>query len=155
MMTLPGIILRPADTADLERLLEIAASSPGAPLWSSSTWQQILQSPTTGAQRIVLIAESPGQRVGFGVLGLADDNAEIESLAVTEEWRRRGIARQICNDLLGWARARHAKHASLEVRVSNAGARALYLSLGFREIALRRGYYRDPEEDALVMTMDL
>jgi ribosomal-protein-alanine N-acetyltransferase len=41
------------------------------------------------------------------------------------------------------------------VRVSNAAARALYESLGFREVAVRRGYYRDPEEDAVVMTLDL
>lgn len=154
-MTLPGIILRSAEATDLQRLLGMAASSPGAPVWSSSIWQQILRSPDAGVHRIVLIAESVNQCVGFGVLGLAGDNAEIESLAVSAEWRRRGIARQICTDLMGWARARRAKHASLEVRVSNTAAHALYLSLGFREVALRRGYYRDPEEDALVMTIDL
>lgn len=154
-MTPPGIILRPAEATDLQRLLEIAASSPGAPLWSSSTWQQILQSPDAGVHRIVLIAESMTKFVAFGVLGLAGDNAEIESLAVIAEWRRRGVARRICADLLGWARARHARHASLEVRVSNTAAHALYVSLGFRDVALRRGYYRDPQEDAVVMTADL
>jgi ribosomal-protein-alanine N-acetyltransferase len=46
-------------------------------------------------------------------------------------------------------------HASLEVRVSNTAARALYESLGFYEVAVRRGYYRDPEEDAFVMTTRL
>jgi [ribosomal protein S18]-alanine N-acetyltransferase len=154
-MTLPGIILRPAEITDLQRLLALVESSPGAPRWTTFTWQQILRSPDAGVHRIVLLAESLNGSVGFGVLGLAGDDAEIESLAVTEEWRRRGIARQLCVDLLNWARARCAKHASLEVRVSNAAARALYHSLGFREVAVRRGYYRDPEEDALVMTTDL
>lgn len=148
----PGIIVRPADSTDLQRLLAITESSPGAPRWSSSTWEKILQSPDMGAQRLVLIAESTNECVGFGVVGLAADTAEIESLAVSAEWRRRGIARQLCADLLNWARARHATEASLEVRLSNDPARNLYESLGFQKNALRRGYYRDPEENALVMT---
>lgn len=154
-MALPGIILRPADATDLERLLAMTENSPGAPRWSPSTWRQILQSPAAGVQRLVLIADSVNESVGFGVLGLTADDAEIESLAVISEWRRRGIARQLCTDLLNWARARNAEHASLEVRVSNAAARSLYSSLGFHEVTVRRSYYRDPEEDALMMTKEL
>jgi ribosomal-protein-alanine N-acetyltransferase len=93
--------------------------------------------------------------VGFAVLGLAADDAEIESLAVSTSWRRRGIAKRLCKDLLGWAHARGARRTSLEVRVSNTAARALYESLGFHEVAVRRGYYQDPEENALVMTIKL
>lgn len=153
-MTPAGIILRPADSTDLERIVELTQSAPGAPRWSPSTWQQILRFPST-ASRLVLIAESADQCVGFGVVGLAADTAEIESLAVTADWRRQGIARQLCSDLLDWARARHATQASLEVRLSNIPARTLYESLGFEKNGIRRGYYRDPEEDALVMTMIL
>lgn len=153
-MNFPGIILRRAEATDLQRLIGVAENAPGAPRWSSSTWQQILRSPDA-VHRIVLIAESVNECVAFGVLGLAGDNAEIESLAVSAEWRRRGIGRDLCTHLLNWARARDAKVASLEVRVSNVAAHALYHSLGFREVALRRSYYRDPEEDALVMTRDL
>jgi [ribosomal protein S18]-alanine N-acetyltransferase len=150
-----GIIIRAAEPSDLEHLLALVENSPGAPRWSPATWHQILNSSKSGVERIVLIAESVNESVGFGVLGLAADDAEIESLAVTTAWRRQGIARRICEDLLGWARARGSTQASLEVRVSNAGARALYESLGFRVAAIRRRYYRDPEEDALVMTMEL
>jgi ribosomal-protein-alanine N-acetyltransferase len=106
-------------------------------------------------QRIVLIAESVNEGIGFGVLGRAGEEAEIESLAVTTAWRRHGIARRLCKDLLGWAHARGARHASLEVRVSNTAAQALYESLGFHQVAVRRSYYRDPEEDALVLTIKL
>jgi [ribosomal protein S18]-alanine N-acetyltransferase len=101
------------------------------------------------------MAESANECVGFGVVGLAADVAEIESLAVSADWRRQGIARLLCAHLLNWARARHATQASLEVRLTNIPARALYESLGFEKNAVRRGYYRDPEEDALVMTMVL
>ena len=154
-MSTPEIILRSAEISDLQRLLALAEGSPGAPRWALRTWRQVLGSPSTGAQRIVLIAESVNECVGFGVLGLVGDDAEIESLAVSTSWRRRGIARRLCEDLFGWARARGARRASLEVRVSNSAAQALYESLGFHEVATRRGYYRDPEEDALVMTTEL
>ena len=154
-MSTSGIILRAAENSDVQRLLALAEDCPGAPRWAPRTWQQVLESTQAGVQRIVLIAESVDKCVGFGVLGLAGDDAEIESLAVSPSWRRRGIARRLCHDLLGWARARAVRHASLEVRVSNTVARALYESLGFREAAVRRAYYRDPEEDAIVMTTKL
>ena len=154
-MSTHNILLRPAEALDLQQLLALAEDCPGAPRWAQRTWQQILESPASGAQRIVLLAQSVNECVGFGVLGLSADDAEIESLAVSTAWRRRGIARRLCHDLLGWARARGARHASLEVRVSNTAARSLYESLGFHEAAVRHGYYRDPEEDALVMTNEL
>jgi ribosomal-protein-alanine N-acetyltransferase len=154
-MLTPGILLRPAEPIDLRQLLALAEGCPGAPRWAPRTWQQVLESPQSGVQRIVLIAESVNECVGFAVLGLAADDAEIESLAVSTSWRRRGIAKRLCKDLLGWAHARGARRTSLEVRVSNTAARALYESLGFHEVAVRRGYYRDPEENALVMTIKL
>ncbi len=154
-MVTPGILLRSAEAFDLQRLLALAEDCPGAPRWAPRTWQQVLESPQMGVQRVVLIAETVNECVGFGVLGLAADDAEIESLAVSTSWRRRGIAKRLCKDLLGWAHARGARHTSLEVRVSNTTARALYESLGFHEVAVRRGYYRDPEEDAIVMTIKL
>ncbi len=154
-MWMPDILVRPAETFDLQRLLVLAESCPGAPRWEPRTWEQVLESPKAGGQRIILIAESVNECVGFGVLGFAADDAEIESLAVNTSWRRQGIARRLCQDLLNWARARGARHALLEVRVSNTAARALYESLGFHEVSVRRGYYREPEEDALVMTTGL
>jgi ribosomal-protein-alanine N-acetyltransferase len=150
-----GILLRPAEAPDVQRLLLLAEDCPGAPRWPLRIWQQILEAPPSGVQRIVLIAESVNECVGFAVSGLVADEAEIESLAVSTSWRRHGIARRLCVDLLGWAHARGARRASLEVRASNSAARALYESLGFHEVAVRAGYYRDPEEDALVMTTGL
>jgi ribosomal-protein-alanine N-acetyltransferase len=154
-MSSSGVIIRPAEVSDLQRLLALVEDSPGAPHWAPQTWRQVLEYPQTGVQRLVLIAESVNECVGFGVLGGTGEQAEIESLAVSTSWRRRGIARRLCADLLGWAHARGATQASLEVRISNTAARSLYESLGFHEVAIRRGYYRDPVEDALVMTARL
>ena len=154
-MSARGVFLRAAEISDLERLLALAEGSPGAPRWPRGTWRQVLEAPSAGVSRIVLIAESVNECVGFGVLGLAGDEAEIESLAVSSSWRRRGIARRLCKDLFDWARVRGARRASLEVRVSNTAARSLYQSLGLQDVAVRHGYYSDPEEDALVMTTEL
>jgi ribosomal-protein-alanine acetyltransferase len=135
--------------------MTLSAASPGAPAWKPQTWDSVIGSASADGQRLVLVAEADNQPVGFGVLGRAHDSAEIESLAVSPAFRRRGLGREICERLLAWARNRGATQAFLEVRVSNAAAQSLYESLGFQESGVRRAYYQDPDEDALVMTMAL
>lgn len=154
-MSSQEITVRSADTSDRDRLLALCMNCAGAPQWTAGTWQQVLESAATGRQRLVLAAESAGALAGFGVLGLSGEGAEIESLAVSVAWRRRGVGRRLCEELLIWARKQGAVEASLEVRVSNLPARSLYGLLGFREAGVRRGYYREPDEDALVMTTEL
>ncbi len=154
-MIFPEITFRSADGSDADRLISLSELSAGAPTWTRQTWQSVLASAGPEQQRLVLIAESANELVGFGVLGRAGESAEIESLAVSTAWRRRNIGRSICRELLEWARAHGTVEAFLEVRISNAAARALYSSMGFHEAATRRGYYRDPEEDALVMRLAL
>jgi ribosomal-protein-alanine N-acetyltransferase len=154
-MSSDEITLRFAEAADLDSLLTLAAAAPGAPQWTAHTWQQVFDSAATGEQRAVLLAESANELVGFGVVGYAAEQAEIESVAVSAAWRRRGVARLLCTEMLAWARAHGAREALLEVRISNAAARSLYASLGFRDAGIRRAYYHDPEEDAIVMTRAL
>ena len=149
------IFYRPADRADLDRLIGLAKDCPGAPHWTLATWSQVIDSASIGEQRILLVAESEGELIGFGVVGIAGDEAEIESLAVSSAARRQGIGRSLCEALMRWARMRGATRALLEVRVSNHTARALYESLGFQEAAVRRDYYREPDEDGLMMSRTL
>jgi ribosomal-protein-alanine N-acetyltransferase len=114
-----------------------------------------MDSVVEGEQRNILVAESEDGLIGFGVVGIAGEQAEIESLAVSVDARRQGIGRNLCEALIEWARMGGANGVLLEVRVSNHTARALYESLGFHEIAVRRGYYREPDEDGLTMTRAL
>ena len=148
------IHFRSADRADRDSLISLAEESPGAPRWTLTTWEQVLESAAKG-ERNVLIAVSEEGIVGFGVVGVAGEAAEIESLVVVEAARRQGIGRRLCEELMRWARTHASRRAVLEVRVSNRAARALYKSLGFREIAVRRAYYREPEEDGLMMAREL
>lgn len=78
------------------------------------------------------------------VLGEAD----MMNVAVAPEYRRRGIARKLVEELISRL---DAHSLTLEVRVSNENARRLYSSMGFQQVGLRRNYYEKPREDALIL----
>ena len=104
----------------------------------------------------VAFAAVEGERV-LGYIGmlLAPDEGQILNLAVLPEARRNGIAKALVARLLEEATARELASLSLEVRVSNAPAIRLYESCGFSIAGIRKGFYRRPIEDALVMTKTL
>jgi ribosomal-protein-alanine N-acetyltransferase len=149
------LTFRAGEDRDAQRLMWLAEGSPGAPHWTAATWDGVFVSAAEGQQRVVVIAEHRGEAVGFGVVGMRGDDAEIESVAVIAAWRRQRVGMWLCEQMMAWARERGAARMLLEVRVSNAAARALYASLGFQEEAVRRLYYRQPEEDAVMMARAL
>jgi ribosomal-protein-alanine N-acetyltransferase len=79
------------------------------------------------------------------------DELHINSLAVADAWRRRGLARALLRHVLADAAKAGARSATLEVRRSNEAARGLYEGLGFRVEGERPGYYQEPREDALIL----
>lgn len=94
----------------------------------------------------------PNAFAGYLLAWLGEEEGHLGNLAVAPEHRRAGVARALVEDLLAGARERGARSITLEVRVSNFAAQALYRAHGFRLAGLRRGYYRDTGEDALLMT---
>jgi ribosomal-protein-alanine N-acetyltransferase len=93
-----------------------------------------------------------GRIVGYAGMWVMVDEAHITTFAVDPAWRRRGVGDRILLELLDRAVERGARDATLEVRVSNLGARRLYEKFGFRPVGIRPHYYSDDSEDALVMT---
>ncbi len=93
--------------------------------------------------------------VAYGVAWTVVDELHIVNVAVAPRHRRQGIATSLTKEMIARGRAEGARMATLEVRSRNAGAIRLYHSLGFTAVAIRRGYYRDPPDDALVMARDL
>ena len=81
--------------------------------------------------------------------------AELESVVVAANARRAGIGRALCRAVLAWSRSQGATELVLEVRAASSAAVALYAGLGFTLTARRPRYYRDPDDDALLMRMDL
>ena len=79
------------------------------------------------------------------------DETDMMNLAVTPQFRRQGVGEALLNALVASLKELGSRCLTLEVRDSNGPARALYAKLGFAEVGRRRGYYRDPREDALIL----
>jgi len=144
--------IRPMTAGDLTRVLEIAASLPGLPLWPDSAYLGALN-PESTPRRIALVAAVAGNVEGFTVASLLPPQAELESIAVAAGSQRQGLGRVLFDALVNELRA--AGEVVLEVRASNHDALAFYRSAGFSQTGLRRAYYVDPIEDAVVMRLRL
>lgn len=131
--------------ADLEQVLEIERICHRNP-WSEAMFQRELDNPLS---RIDLLWRD-GFLAGFLCAWRVCEELSILNVATAPLMRRRGVARALLGQALERNRQAGLERALLEVRPSNQGAIALYLSFGFRQIDRRRGYYSDGE-DALVM----
>jgi ribosomal-protein-alanine N-acetyltransferase len=148
-------LIRRASPADLEAILAIAQACAEAPHWSHSVWLAALGGEQgRGSMRASFVAEADGAIVGFAVASRAGELAELESVAVSQSARRKGIGKALCQQVMDWSRD-GASELELEVRASSDGAQALYRSLGFVEQARRREYYRNPTDDAVLMVARL
>ena len=145
---------------DLLEVVEIEDLSGLSP-WGWDAYHRELQ---VGPDVIMLVARSGSHEenhgpekglAGFIVSRLIGGELHVNNVAVRAEFRRQGIAAQLLEAVLGWARGRGAGMAMLEVREGNRAAQALYSRCGFRTVGRRRGYYRQPLEDALLMSFSL
>jgi len=142
------IALRAAAPDDLESILTIQRASSGAASWSTDDYTAAFADEAA----VCLLAEDPvwERAAGFLVGRTVADEMEILNLAVGRDYRRQGIGRRLVGEALARAQARGARTCWLEVRAANRAAREFYQALGFREENRRRGYYRDPVDDAVV-----
>ena len=92
--------------------------------------------------------------VGYIGIWFMSDEAHIISIAVRNAYRRRGLGELLLQGSLELAMIRKSRVMSLEVRASNTGARALYEKYGFNKAGVRKGYYSDNSEDAVIMTTE-
>ena len=135
---------RPTDVTALAAIEVEAFSDP----WSTSAFTDVLRMPSARTTVMVNTSDVP---VAYCVLMTAADQGELANLAVAKRAHRQGLGAQLLADALDFAQARLVVSVYLEVRESNAAARALYRSKDFREIGRRKGYYQRPPEDALVL----
>jgi ribosomal-protein-alanine N-acetyltransferase len=148
-----------AEAARREDAAALAAlEADGSRLWSEGDFARAVDS--RASVLLVLRAGGRGAPPGSGVVGycafrVVADEMELLGLAVSPSARGRGHGRWLLGRALALARGRGARTAFLEVRPSNAAARGLYAAHGFAERGRRRGYYRDPPEDALLLARDL
>lgn len=149
-MNRPSVLLRPLRPTDLERIAQLEVELFGAAAWSRSMYEDELAQP----DRYYVAAEVAGNLVGYAGIALASD-AQVMTVGVTADQRRRGIATLLVADLVERARAGRSKQVFLEVRAGDLGAQELYRRAGFEPIGTRRRYYQPDGEDAVVMRLTL
>jgi len=137
------------DVDDIAAIERRAFSDP----WSAGSFRALFGNPLVH----FAVAEEAisGRVLGYVVSWYVVDEAEIANLAVANDVRRGGVGACLLDHALDIARERHSQVVFLEVRESNAGARALYASRGFEVAGRRAKYYRKPVEDALVLRRQL
>jgi ribosomal-protein-alanine acetyltransferase len=145
--------IQPAERSDLDAILALERATENAPHWPISAYSAVLDDPK--AQRCLFVAQTKGQLTGFAVGLINPAAAELESVVVAANSRRSGIGRALCKAVLDWTHSQGATEVILEVRAASAGAIALYASLGFTETGRRPRYYHDPEDDAVLMRLQL
>jgi ribosomal-protein-alanine N-acetyltransferase len=143
----PAISLRLARLGDVQQLAMIERDAFSDP-WPESAFREFLD---RSHARLTVAVDAGDRAIGYCVMLTMADEAEIANIAVTREKRRSGIAARLLDDAISAARQSHIAAMYLEVRTSNAPARALYESRQFRMVGRRRGYYQHPTEDALIL----
>jgi ribosomal-protein-alanine N-acetyltransferase len=104
--------------------------------------------------RYYVVAVHQKEVVGYGGLMVHDDEGHITTVAVQPEFQHAGIGTRLMLDMVDEARKRDARTLALEVRVANWPAQRLYAWFGFRPVGVRKNYYAETGEDALVMWVD-
>lgn len=129
-----------SQVADLEKLCFTLP-------WSEKSVAGELENPLA----LWLVAMEGDSLAGYVGSQTVMDETDMMNLAVAPQFRRQGVGEALVSALVASLKERGSRCLTLEVRDSNGPARALYAKLGFVEIGRRRGYYRDPREDALIL----
>ncbi|WP_382303783.1 ribosomal protein S18-alanine N-acetyltransferase [Herbiconiux sp. UC225_62] len=149
--------LRRAGVADLDAIMALEEASFENDAWSRESMRSELAN--RHCYYLVGIDAEAGTDMVEGYAGLlcpvGSTDADIQTIAVSERSRGRGLGRQLMARLLAEAATRRAKAVFLEVRADNPVAHGLYVSLGFADIAVRPAYYQPDGVDAIVMRADL
>lgn len=104
-----------------------------------------------GPGRRYVVARTAGSVVGYGGLMVAVGEGHVATLAVDPAWQRRAVGTRLLHALASWGRDQGCRGLTLEVRMGNAAAQSLYRRFGFVPAGVRRGYYAETKEDALIM----
>lgn len=141
--------------------MQIEADTPAGLTTRPLAEQVYVNELTANQQAWFVVAEAPttstlkDDLVGFAWLQMFYDEAHVMNIVTRPECQGRGIGWQLMQALLAEARRRQAICLTLEVRASNAPAQALYRKCGLQQVGQRKRYYRDNNEDALIMTLML
>ncbi|MBJ7507365.1 MAG: ribosomal protein S18-alanine N-acetyltransferase, partial [Candidatus Nanopelagicus sp.] len=147
-----GVKFRPMTALDLVSAIAIEKAVYGKTAWSADQFKSEFAKAPKSAQ--YLAAEIEGQLIAYAGIFYVADVADIHTITVVADQRRKGIGRELLKRLIDWARVKKAQAIMLEMRLGNDAARPLYESFGFIEISKRENYY-GPGLTAVVMRKEL
>ncbi len=139
---------------DLKEVLEIEQLSFPTP-WSENLFLRELQSELSKVFLVKSDAFEKQRVLGYICIWLVREEVHILNLSCHPNFRRRGIAASLLEYSLFFSFRKGVRMACLDVRASNKEARALYKKYGFKPIGIRKGYYSDTQEDAVVMVLEM
>ena len=148
------MIIRPMEPADLSTVLALSAAEASAAHWTGTAYETLLSRARSG-DALLLVAEQQHTLLGFLAAQSAGPDWELENIVVLPAARRQGIATALLGGLIAALRGRSVPMLLLEVRASNFAAREFYDQHSFAATALRRDYYPDPVEDAVIYALHL
>ncbi len=143
---IPQLVIEPMRAEDIPEMMEIERMCFRTPWHENAFYNELHHQPAC-----YLVAKVGGRVAGYAGMWVIMDEAHITTLAVHPHHRRHHIGERLLLGLLECAIARRARHATLEVRETNVAAQRLYTKYGFYTVAIRKGYYADTGEDALIM----
>ena len=150
MVALFPIVIEEMTLDDIDAVQEVERASFPVP-WPANAFRHEL---TQNKNAHYIVAKEGGRVVGYAGLWLSLDEAHITTFAVLPEYRRRKIGERMLLSLFERAGKLGAEWLTLEVRASNLPAQRLYEKYGFRPAGIRRRYYSDNNEDAIIMWTD-
>lgn len=151
LQSAPDVVIRPMTEADVGGVVALERASYQFP-WSEGIFRDCLR-----VGYVCRVVTSANRLIGYGVMSVGAGEAHILNLCVDSGFRCQGIGRRMLDYLLDRGAVAGMTEAFLEVRPSNTAAIRLYLSLGFDQVGMRRGYYQavGGREDAAVLKLNL
>jgi ribosomal-protein-alanine N-acetyltransferase len=150
-----SVRFRPMNLDDILRVHEIDQLSFSLP-WPENSYRfELTQNPSTLALVVEIVPQdSPAVVIGMSIVWIISDEAHIATIAIHPKFRGLGHGKRLLAETLSLSIQRGVSLATLEVRESNLNALNMYHSFGFKVVGQRLQYYRDNNEDALVMTVE-
>ena len=140
------IIFRKMNFDDIKSVAEIEFKTFSLPWRLEDFWHEVINQDSES-----IVGELDGKVIAYACAWLSFNEADVANIAVEENFRGCGIGKKLFAELLNRVKLRGVKAVTLEVRVSNIAAIKLYESFGMRGVGVRKNYYCNPEEDALIM----
>ena len=151
MGTESTIVIDPMRLKDIPNIMEVERLSFTTP-WSRDAFiSELLEND----RAYYLVAKVDGKAIAYVGVWLIAGEGHITNVAVHPKYRRKGIGRSLMLTLEELVTSKNGERMTLEVRKSNLLAQNLYKNLGYRNLGVRKGYYRDNNEDAVIMWKEL